>query len=184
MKLINTTAYSDYFLRRMISWCCREIGLPVGSVNEAKFCNRSNGDTTGRAWWPSNRIHLSVGSNLAKLVSTCAHELVHLWLYQEDGKWIAQEKKTRRHAVRVVEKFKASRDELLASWNKPPKLRASKPKPSLQEKRAEAARKKLAEWLRKQKFANTKVKRYKAKVRYYDQIMAAAGGSDRFSRFG
>jgi len=238
VKLINSTDYPDYFLRRMVSWCCREIGLPVRYVQEAAFRkggrwhSRRTG-ASGHAYLGSHRIvvthgctephfvdyhqrnvtHINktYGTNcrdpvniggrvvereqatallrqeriklaeyvLDSLLGTTAHELVHLWLYRQrsqtrrGGGQGGSEQQTVWHEKRVMEKFEARRDELLAAWGQEPAKRPVKAKPSLREKRASAAQKKLAEWMRKQKLATTKVKQYKAKVRYYDRAMAA-----------
>jgi len=198
VRLINTTSYPDYFLRRMISWCCKEIGYPIRQLQEAKFSRRTDGRTSGRAWWPSNRIHVSAGGTFADwqkskrrawygeasaeaqerrrinaLVHVTAHEIIHLWLHWTELKWKAQERKTEWHAKRVKEKFLANREALLAAWRKEPKRRPKKSPPTLQERRAVYAQKKLAEWTRKHKLAATKIKQYKAKVRYYERALAA-----------
>jgi len=245
VKVYNTTKYPNYFLRRMVAWCCREIGLPLRHVREATF--RKGGRyhprgiaASGRAYFNSGRIvvthgcaepifidyqqrnvaqvNKSHGTNcrdpvnvggrivereqaadllqqersegeravLDSLVSTTAHELVHLWFYHQVSmtrrgrRSGGSERETCWHERQVMKKFRASRDELLTAWGKEPMKRAVKPRVSLQEKRAQAARKKLAEWTRKQRLAATKVKQYKAKVRYYDRAMAAKkrGASD------
>lgn len=59
MQLINTTDYPDQFLRRLVSWCCKQLKIPVKSIPEAKFRNQS-GRTTGRCWSYRGRIVISV----------------------------------------------------------------------------------------------------------------------------
>lgn len=39
MKLANQTDYPDYFIRRMISWACKQIDLPVKAIRKAVFAN-------------------------------------------------------------------------------------------------------------------------------------------------
>ena len=52
MKLINTTDFPDAFLRRMISWVCKELEHPVRKINQAKYRNRwGDWRTSGHAWW-------------------------------------------------------------------------------------------------------------------------------------
>ncbi|MCH8970060.1 MAG: hypothetical protein IIA66_13205, partial [Planctomycetes bacterium] len=45
--------------------------------------------------------------------------------------------------------------------------------PTLQENRAAVAQANLDNWLRKLKLAQTKVKKYRTKMRYYDKALAA-----------
>lgn len=61
MNIKNTTEYPDYFLSRMLTWVCRELELPRAKLTEASFCNRNDGLTSGRAWYPDCRIHVSLG---------------------------------------------------------------------------------------------------------------------------
>lgn len=50
MKLKNTTTYPDYMLRRMVSWCCRELRLPVRFIKKANFRNRNMTRFSGHAY--------------------------------------------------------------------------------------------------------------------------------------
>lgn len=43
MKLKNTTSVPDYFLRRMTSWCCKQLGVPVRKIRKITFRNKSGG---------------------------------------------------------------------------------------------------------------------------------------------
>ena len=47
VKLINTTAFPNHFLRRMVSWCCRQLGHKISKVREAAFRHGAGG---GLAW--------------------------------------------------------------------------------------------------------------------------------------
>lgn len=98
MKLINTTALPDHFLRRLVSWCCKQLGMPVRRVREAAFRNGYGG---GRAYLGSGRIGVRVrpprtldqgwrddeeavnGHALRRLVEVTAHEVAHLYQYGE-----------------------------------------------------------------------------------------------------
>src|ERR1039457_6442142 len=59
VKVQNSTDCNDTFLRRMVAWCCREIGLPVRWVRQARFTNYSH-TYRGRAW-RSGRILVRIG---------------------------------------------------------------------------------------------------------------------------
>lgn len=62
MRLKNTTDWPDYFLRRLVSWCCRQLDLPGHFVREAKFRNRTSGRYSGHAYHNSHsgRIVVSI----------------------------------------------------------------------------------------------------------------------------
>jgi hypothetical protein len=60
VKLKNSTSFPDYFLRRMVAWCCRQLEFPVRRVRYAQFRNRERG-YSGHAWPGANRICVSVG---------------------------------------------------------------------------------------------------------------------------
>lgn len=47
MKLSNTTTWSNEFLRRMVSWVCKQLDLPVLQVSRARFRNRKQGCWSG-----------------------------------------------------------------------------------------------------------------------------------------
>ena len=193
MKLHNSTNYPDYFLRRMVSWCCKEIGLPVRHIREAKFrkggpCHSRGTSASGRAWRRRFVVThgYADGDDLEKLVMndlvrTDAHELVHVFLFREgsntrrSGNGGGSERETNVYMRRVYSAFEIKRDELLAAWNQPPKQRPATPKPTVQEKRAKAVSEALARWQRKLKLAQTKVKQYRSKARYYEKALAAKG---------
>lgn len=33
MRLVNTTDFPNYFLRRMVSWCCKQLDFSVRKIN-------------------------------------------------------------------------------------------------------------------------------------------------------
>ncbi len=52
MKIINKTDFPDWMLRRMISWCAKELDFPVRQLALAEFKNtrRRSGDSLYVAW--------------------------------------------------------------------------------------------------------------------------------------
>lgn len=108
MKIKNSTDWPNNFLRRMTAWCCRELKMSPGLVSSIQFRNRNDGRTSGRAYWPSNRIVVSAGVSFLKykagrhhsyygssngdenfrnridwLVRITAHELFHILAHDE-----------------------------------------------------------------------------------------------------
>jgi len=212
MQLINTTDWSDRFLRRMVSWCCKELGLPVRFVKRIKFGNRRSDIFSGycRHWDRGCQIVVSISDSESRfpwtdngettgikgivrtfqdrtecLVNVTAHELrhalaeIHGERTRGNGRRVASsERATEFDAQKVQSAFNLDRENLLSEWGRDPVK--TKPTLSITEKRAAAAKAKLAEWQRKAKLAATKVKKYKQKVRYYEKSMAiSANRSDR-----
>jgi hypothetical protein len=70
----------------------------------------------------------------------------------------------------------ANREGLLAEWNYPVAPRESKSKLSLIDKRAAKTEADLSRWQRKFALARTKIKKLKARVKYYEKRQAACGG--------
>ncbi len=205
MRLINTTDFADHFLRRMVSWCCRELGLPVRYVREVAFRN-SRSAWGGMAYTDSRRIGVRIGDashfplkyrmrgtgirwpvadRTEAFVMITAHELAHLLLRRlgnrsrRGGGLAGSEHNTDWHERKVLEAFQLCRDELLSAWNAPPKKRGPKANLTVQERRAASTANLLIAWQRKLKMAQTKVQKYKARVRYYDRAFAAKQGGSR-----
>lgn len=223
MKLRNSTDFSDHFLRRMVAWCCREVGLPVASVKRAAFGNRSKGAYSGHAW-QSMRIHVSIGpasayptagylypgrtseayrapslqDRIEGLVAVTAHELTHLRDYSDHrerqrarnellraGNYpqpiVKRRRSGERHTMheerRVIELFRTQRESLLAAWSEAPPERPAKPQSSVQEKRAAKAQADLERWQRKLRLAQTKCRKLKQRVSYYEKSLAAKRGT-------
>ena len=199
MKLNNTTDWPDHFLRRMTAWCCRRLDLPVRYVKGARFGNSINA-WGGRAYLVQHRIGARVGGDghfptltrmretshhepivdrIEALVMVTAHELAHLEQWRRhtttrrgrDGG--GSESITDHAALTVLNEFRAGREVLLANWNaadeKPIKAR-----PSVIEERAAKAEVALARWSKKLRLAQTKIRKLKARVRYYSRKQAAA----------
>lgn len=202
MKLINTTDYSDVFLRRMVSWCCRQIGLPVAKVRKVTFRNRKHG-ISGHCWseagdlvcsvsragtWFTGTQQVSQRDRIAMLVDIVAHELAHRLLFVERS----MTRKSRRYGTvsrggseqqanwfekQVAKAFEADREALVAAWEKPRAVREAKPVLSVQDTRRERAEANMVRWQRKLKFAQNKVAKYRRQVRYYEKAIAAKRGS-------
>ena len=192
----NSTDWSDAFLRKMLSWVCKEIEYPRLKLRKIEFGNRTNCAYSGRAWscrdilvrvgpdskFPCQaRIHgdgFTVGTindRLEALVKVTAHEVAHLDNARRGnssrraGEWGGSERYTDVAAKRVLMAFREKRAELEAAWaanDKPKAVRAKKPKTQV---RAENAFAKVAEWERKLKLAKTKLKQWQKKARYYEK---------------
>lgn len=98
---LNSTPWPDHFLRRLVSWTCRELGYPRRSLKGIEFGNRTNAAWSGHGggWsdhgyilvrvgpesrFPTNtRVHrdgFSVGriaDRVEALVMVTAHEIAH-----------------------------------------------------------------------------------------------------------
>lgn len=76
-----------------------------------------------------------------------------------------------------MEKFRLNSAELLEEWGRvPPNIIEIPNEPQvsvLQIKRAEKAQRDLERWLRKMKLAQTKVRKLRQRVNYYDKRQAA-----------
>lgn len=193
MKLTNTTHLAPHFIRRMVSWCCREIDLPARSVKVATFCRRTYGTgCNGRAWyrseilvrvgpdrgypiqWDHRGVELVIPDQLAAIVCVTAHELQHLKNWHTPGMdaKLRADRDMEPHCVRigkaVMLRFEEHRVELLAAWNKVPARQAADRGPrNIVAERAAKVTADLARWERKLKLARTKVAKLKQRVAYY-----------------
>ena len=188
MELKNTTDFPNHFLRRMISFCCRELDLKIKRVRCASFGNKTTGGAY-RGLAHTFGFRVSIGTKkffavdgkehpehrVRTLVDVTAHELAHLDNYvagnrsRQGGGWGGSERWTQHKADLVMQVFEKRPDELIAAWSKEPAVRCTAPKKPLVEQRAEHARKMLTTWNRKLKLAKTKQKHWAAKVRYYEK---------------
>ena len=145
MRFKNTTDYSDKFLRRMLSWCCKELDMPIRkTVRSVSFANTKNA-WSGCAWY-SGKIAIRIGSEkhfpyrpfyyrtnepnwlntrLQALVIVTSHEIAHLRqtqspaLRQQHGKRVAcREKHAQRLALNVLIVFLPLESELTQHWQK------------------------------------------------------------------
>lgn len=147
MKLVNTLdGFSNKFLRRMVSWCCKEIGMPVRLMRKATFRNRNTRAYSGLGGSreiiasvgrdkhfplkPDNRPGMQgeiIADRVEALVAITAHELYHVAAQSVSqhrqrtrgkGRWCnSSERRTRFEEVRVLRLFRQQREELLAAWN-------------------------------------------------------------------
>lgn len=154
MKFTNTTSYGNRFLRRMLSFCCRELGFPIKLLRGANFCNRTYGTgVNGRAWLDEFRILIRIGPNthyprdrighrgvdlhyvdqLSAIVYVTGHEIQHLVNVQKGiNDLLVANRDMEPHCVRMGKKcllaFEANRECLLADWNRiPERMAASAP---------------------------------------------------------
>lgn len=194
MKLENTTDFPNYFLRRMISWICGELEMPVRYLWRASFKNKTchaTRATSGYAYRKSIKVGIGTlqvfncdgdypeegrRSRLGNLVRVTAHELAHVDngrrgdKTRRGGRWGGSERYTQLRARDAKETFLKQWQELEAQWIAEPKLRAcASPKKPIVEKRADRAAELLKQWEKKLKTAKTKVAKYKAKIKYYDR---------------
>jgi hypothetical protein len=198
VKLQNSTDIPDHVLRRMTSWCCRELGLPAAQLRRIRFTNMTRGASRGRAW-SSGRLLVRIGKESAfptqdwqyggatvkgyatrmeGLVSVTAHEVFHLVQWHDSAR--------RPHARKemgcvwggnlLMEKFRAQRGELMAEWCRPVAV-AERPQVSVLDRRALKAQSDLDRWTRKLKLAQTKVRKLRQRVHYYDGRQAAQEAS-------
>ena len=183
MKLINTTPHSNRFLRRLISWACRELDLPVRYVKQAKFRNRRV-SYSGHARPYLRRICVSTKTtDFDSLAYVTIHELAHLRNAREGCSrpdlWKSEsgrerslanggsEQMTEWFTRPILAKFKANRKALLADWSAEPVAALRAVKPSVVQVRAKRATDNLKCWQTKARLAATKVRKYKRQVAYY-----------------
>ena len=72
MKLENDTEWGDRFLRRLVSWCCRQVGCPVRSIQSARFhyTRRTRGDI-GAKWSGCFRAVRTDGTGKIRAAVAC-----------------------------------------------------------------------------------------------------------------
>lgn len=203
MKIHNTTTWSSEFLRRMVSWCCREVDYPSTGLC-VRFGN-SRRQWGGLAYLGRNRIGVRVSQHDADfpcrtrkhftgaqeliadrveaLVKVTAHEIAHLEAYRRrsrsrrGGGGGGSEQLTDQVAFTVLRKFRRHRGELESWWREPVAERPTKRRTTAQERRAKIAEMRLAEWARRAKLAATKVRKYKRQVAYYQRVAASRGAA-------
>ena len=184
MELKNTSCLPDHFVRAMIRWCCKQVGYSYSDLREVRFVERWTRRIMGVAFLRSRRIIINVSlideallsewRSARGLVETVAHEIAHLYVYWEYGS--VSESEVEAQGKLIAADFEADADALLAAWSKEPARRETKPQPTAAEKREQGNRELLTKWESKLKAAQNKVKKYRAKVRYYDRKRAAKGG--------
>lgn len=199
MKLRNSTRWSDSFLRKMVSWVCRELDMPVRSIRSARFHKAKNA-FNGMAWGWAGKIRVAIGDNSSRICETrdgmnevyaddaellvyiTAHECYHVAARvvphhrqsTRAGRSGSGEAITRAAGWKVLRSFREQRQALLATWDL---IDPTNPTPSVQESRAMDAEYRLSIWQKKSKLAATKIRKYKAKVAYYSRTLAKAAES-------
>lgn len=190
MKLRNSTSWQDWFLRRVVSWCCKELEMKQRIVRSCVFRN-SRSSWGGCAYLSRYQISVCIGRDsdfpesrksmrgtpertlndrLECLVWVTAHELAHLLQYSErsgtrqGGNQGGSEQATEWFASKALTSFRAMRDTLLSTWNNEPALRIAAPVDRYQVKLAKA-QKDFARWTRKLKLAQGKVKKYQRQLK-------------------
>jgi hypothetical protein len=195
MRLKNSTDFADTFIRRMVSWICKRIELSPRSIKDIRVttCKRAY---RGRAFPWTRSVLLRIGpassfpvnefrycGNLVNaiddriegLVAITAHELWH----------IVQAGKVHGRALeagavwagnKAVIAFREQRETLLAQWSEV-STREPVQKPSIQEQRAAKLSASLLRWQRKKKLAETKIKKLKKRLYYYERVQAAMKAS-------
>ena len=191
MKIKNSSDFPTHVLRRIISWCCKELDFSVRTIERAEFCNSTKYGLSGRAWgskrfltrigpellFPIVEVYAGVeirfADRLEALVGVTAHEIYHL---KQSFERLSRSRIERdaQHAARdVLDTFREERQTLVTAWQRPPDERPKTHAKSLVEKRAAIVNKKLVEWQRKLKLAQGKVRKYKVKAKYYENKCAA-----------
>lgn len=197
MKLINSTAWPDWFVRRMVSWCCKELEIGSREVRRFKLRNRTDGFSSGHCYPRSGEICVSLGivnlntetvtsgelyyrKTVDELVRVTAHEVAHRMLgiggnrsrksrrYHNHISSGGSEAQTVHFERKVMEAFIGNKAALLAEWEAPPQ-RTAKPVQGITERRSEKANRDLERWQRKLKVATNKVRKLRIRVRYYER---------------
>ena len=193
LEIVNTTNWTDAFLRRLVAWCCRQSGLPVSTLRRATFKNKPR---SYRGFACGRRIQCSIGlagfpnspdnrpgmqgevmaDRMEALVAITAHEVEHICQHAEGRlatlhKNRSTERITRVHEVRCLRLFRANREALLAKWSKE-STRKPVRKLTVSEKNEANARKRFEQWERRAASAQRMVKKYRERVRYYDRKAA------------
>lgn len=188
MKLLNSTDFPTPFLRRMLGWVRREVGLQAKAVKSVRVTN-TNDSHRGRAWYSSVLLRIGPAARfptrrykyhgaqcpeyadrLEALVGLAAHEFRHLVRYRSsrknsgdlaEGECVAWERA-------VADRFRSNRGALEAEWSLVPERSAAlAPASSLVAKRAAKAEEDLKRWKAKLKLAQTKVRKLTKRAAYY-----------------
>lgn len=77
------------------------------------------------------------------------------------------------HSFKVLAAFRTQREALLSAWSEKPARLANVVAVDFKEKRALKAQADLERWRRKLKIAQTKIRKLRVRVRYYDRRQAA-----------
>lgn len=194
MKIKNRIGFRDSFLRKMTLWICKQLKLSSRKVGLVEFKKRTRIGWRGFAFYENPyRVQISVGplpypytghsrgskpvtftvnNELEMLIKVTAHELQHIKYRSERRHDDNNEIDVQLQAVRVLKLFQEQQNELTTAWQVPDKPKGKPATVSVVDRRAKAASDALAKWQRKAKLAATKVKKYKARVKYYERKAA------------
>lgn len=198
MKLDNRSELPDRFVRRALAWVCGQLDVRVRSVSIEMLILRVgktqsvtySRDASGRTNEATATICFERGEPLARRVRYLVSSLG--WLVSKhvpDRAW---------HYNHVLAEFDKRPRALMDDWSlcagprasaidemvdthleyleaNDPAAKAAKRAKKLQKvlrRRQTKAKARLVEWERKRRLANTKVKKYRAKVAYYDKKFA------------
>lgn len=192
MKIQNSTDWPVWFLRRMTAWCCKQLEMPVRDIRQVVFrnsraawggcarywrgaitvCVGHSGHFPTRGYKHANGHQNEINDRVECLVWVTAHEAAHVaqkrTRTRQSGSGGGSEIATEWCAAPVLTKFRELRESLLAEWSTPPTVALRAPPQTLPERRAAKAQSDLAKWQRRLKLAQTKVKKLKVRVRYYE----------------
>jgi hypothetical protein len=204
VKLTNTTDFPDYFLRRLYSWCCKELEISPRYIREIAFRNSSRA-WGGLAYLSQRRIGVRIGTpesfpcktkkhryglqetiadQTEALIEITAHELAHHEQYirgsktRQSGSGGGSERMTDQQAFRVLRTFREQREQLLAVWYLPPAQRPVSVKLDRNSEKLAHYEVLLARWNKKLKTAQTKIRRYRTKIKYYQKRKVAHESDD------
>jgi len=194
----NSTDWSVTFIRRMLSWVSKEVGLDRPLLR-ATFRKRNTNIYSGRGGngrivvgirksgpWPTkwdgyvracktaDGEYLTIADAIECLVILTAHETAHVWHFRRGIRGRGCEEVADTRARYVLRLFREKREELLAKWSEELATKPAADKPSLQERRAAKVMAMLLAWERKLKIAKTKVASYKRRAKYYERAMSAS----------
>jgi hypothetical protein len=148
MEIVNTIGWRTPWLRRVVAYCCRELGYRPARIVKATF--RKAGRAAWKGWASLNAREIRIKINPANrypidsrahrglaptplvdavevLVKLTAHEIAHLERWERFARdWRRQgrrdtflERDTEALARGVLTAFRADRERLLAAWGEP-----------------------------------------------------------------
>jgi hypothetical protein len=148
MEIVNSIGWRTGWLRRVVAYCCRELGYPSDRMVKATF--RKAGRSRYRGWADLRRREVRVKINPANpypihsnshrglastplvdavevLVKLVAHEVAHLERWERCTRAMRARGERDTHLERdtewlarsVLDEFRADRERLLSGWGDP-----------------------------------------------------------------
>lgn len=162
MKVINKTNYDTRYLRSLFIKCEKHEGTNHKHREVRVIFNRHTWRIGGYAWYDSSSVVMKLPrkeANIRRVAQVYIHEVGHnLGLHHKDMSF-----------SNTIDVSWLPDENILL---KKPKV--AKSKLNIVEVRAKRAQKKLDGWNKKLNQAKTFVKKYRAKVKYYEKKMAAS----------